>query len=54
MLLEEFSKERLVGEVQFFRNLLNVVRGVSQHDAYLGHHIVVNPLVRRTTADGLD
>jgi len=54
MFLEEFAKERLVGEIQFFRYFLDGFRGVLQQHANLQRDIVVNPLVGGSAAYALD
>ena len=54
MFLEVFAKERLVGEVQLLRDLLDAHRRIFQQDAHLQRDVVVNPFVGGTTADLLD
>ncbi len=54
MILEEFAKKTLVGEVQILRNLLDTLVRILQQQAQFQHNIVVNPLVWRAFADGFD
>lgn len=54
MILEEFSKETLVGEVQILRNLLDALIRIFQQQTQFQHDIVVYPFVGRSLADGLD
>ena len=54
MILEEFSKETLVGEVQILRNLLDALIRIFQQQTQFQHDIVVYPLVGRSLADGID
>ena len=51
MLLEEFPQETLVGEVQFFGNLLDSLRGIPHLYPQFQDDVLVDPFVRRTTAD---
>ena len=53
MILEEFPKEALVGEVQFFSNFLNVLDGILKLYPQFQDDIVVDPFVGCAVADGL-
>ena len=45
MFLEEFAKERLVGEIQLIGDFLYTLCRILEQYSYLKHHVVVNPLV---------
>ena len=51
MLLEVFSKERLVGEVQVIGYFLDALGGVFQHEAYFQYALFVYPFVGGALAD---
>ena len=53
MILEEFPKEALVGEVQFFSNFLNVLDGILKLYPQFQDDIVVDPFVGCAVTDGL-
>lgn len=54
MLLEVFSKEALVGEVEVVGDLLDALRGVFQQVAELKRHVGIDPLIGCLVADLLD
>ncbi len=51
MILEEFPKEALVGEVQFFSNFLNVLDGILKLYPQFQDDIVVDPFVGCAVTD---
>ena len=53
MLLEILSHKALVGEMQLVGNLFDALCGVLQHHPHFKRHVIVNPSIGGSAADGL-
>ena len=53
MFPEEFSQKTLIGEVQFFGNLLDVLDGVLELHPKFKDDIIIDPLIGGAMTDGL-